>query len=48
MSRAVRRAHRWWWWVVAPAAIAVLVIALVKKPARPVETYTPPESQVQP
>ena len=48
MSRSVRRAHLWWWWVVGPGAIVVLAIALAKRPARPVETYTPPETRAPP
>lgn len=48
MSRALRRSHLRWWLLVGPVAIGVLAVALVLKPKRPVESFTPADTGARP
>lgn len=48
MSRTVRRSHLSWWLIVGPVAIGVLAAAIMLKPARPIESFTPSDARAQP
>lgn len=48
MSRTVRRSHFSWWLIVGPIAIVVLAAALMLKPARPIESFTPTDAREKP
>lgn len=37
MTRSLRTAHRRWWYVVGPLAVALIIVAFLTRPARPVQ-----------
>lgn len=45
MSRSIRRSHARWWLIVGPGSIAILIVALIAKPAHPVESQPAPTTE---